>query len=168
MRKLTIVAGALAALAVSVPCVAQSPILSAKDAARFVKPYYDALMAPTPAAVRSIAESVTAPNWHNCIDETVCETREQAITRWGGLRKLIPDFNIEMREVFVVGNKIIVRGEMTGTPVGHSFFGVDPQGRSYRIMTTDIHEVVGGKIVHSYHLEDWMRGLSQLRGDPQP
>ncbi len=168
MRKLIVVAVALAALTASASSIAESPLFSTKEAAVFVKPYYDALMASTPAGVRSSAESVTAATWRNCTDEDVCETRQAAITRWSGLRKLIPDFHIEMREVLVMGNKIVVRGEMTGTPAGHSFMGVDPQGRSYRIMTTDIHDIAGGKIVHSFHLEDWGRGISQLRGDPQP
>lgn len=167
MSKSVIFGALFAALIISPPCLAAPSVMSTEAATAFVQPYYNALMAPSPAAVRASTESITALNWRNCTDENVCETREAAIKRWSGLRKLIPDFKIELREVIVAGNKIVVRGEMTGTPAGHAFMGVDPQGRSYRIMTTDIHTVAGGKIVHSYHLEDWGRGITQLRGEPQ-
>lgn len=83
----------------------------------------------------------------------MCETREAAIKWWSEIQSLIPDFNIELREVMVAGDKVIVRGELSGSPTG-PLMGVDPQGRSFYIMTTDIHQIAGGKIVHSYHLED--------------
>lgn len=163
MRKSTLVAGALACLAAHSPSVVGAAVLDPKTAAILVQPYYDALLARTPGAVRASAESVTTPNWRNCTDEDVCETREAAIKRWSGIRKLIPNFDIELREVLVAGNKVVVRGELSGSPVG-PLMGVDPQGRSFRIMTTDIHEISAGKIVHSYHLEDWGRGIEQMRG----
>ena len=130
-----------------------------------MKPYYDALLVLTPAGVRSNVESVIAPTWQRCTDQDICETREAAITRWSGLRKLIPDFHLEIGEVLDAGNKTIVRGEMTGTPARNSFMGFDPQGRSFRMMTIDIHDIADGKIFHSYHIEDWLRGLSQLHGE---
>lgn len=163
MRKLTIVAGALAWLAASSPSMADAAVLDPKSAAVLVQPYYDALLARTPGAVRASAESVTTANWRNCTDEDVCETREAAIERWSGIRKLIPDFDIEIREVLVAGDEVVVRDELNGTPVG-PLMGVDPQGRSFRIMTTDIHKIDAGKIVHSYHLEDSGRGIEQMRG----
>ena len=92
--------------------------------------------------------------------------RLPAITRWSGRIARLPNFHIEMREVLVSGNRVIVRSELTGVPAG-TFMGIDPQGRSFRIMTIDIHEIDGDKIIRSYHLEDWGRGLRQLRGEAQ-
>lgn len=163
MRKSAIVVGAVVSLAASSPSLAKTPIQDSRIAAVLVQPYYNALLARTPDAVRASIESVTPSNWRNCTDEEVCETREAAIRRWSEIRKLIPDFNIELREVLVAGDKVIVRGVLSGTPVG-PLMGVSPQGRSFRLMTTDIHEISGGKIVHSFHLEDWGRGIDQLRG----
>lgn len=58
---------------------------------------------------------------------------------------------------------MIVRSRATGTPVA-PFLGVDGQGRSFDIMTIDIHELEEGKIVRSHHVEDWAGALQQLSG----
>lgn len=144
----------------------QAPVMDVETARALVQPYYNALLAPTPALVRSLAEGATSPDWRNCTDETVCETREDAIKRWSGHRSYIPDLDLHIHEVLVSGNKVVVRGRMTGSPT-QPLMGVDPQGRSFSIMTTDIHEIADGKIVHSFHLEDWGRGLAQMRGEAQ-
>jgi predicted ester cyclase len=164
MRTSISIAAAVALLATSTPGLSAAPALSRKAAAALVQPYYDALLARTPGAVRANVEAVTTPSWHNCTDEDVCETREAAIKRWSEIRSLIPDFSIKLRDVLVAGDKIIVRGELSGRPVG-PLMDVDPQGRSFHIMTTDIHDIARGKIVHSYHLEDWGRGIEQMRGE---
>jgi len=162
MNNLMIAAAAASALVASSASDAR-PVLSSRAAAALVQPYYDAVTGLTPERVRASAEAVTTASWHNCSDEGVCETRDQAIKRWSGIRKLIPDVSIVIREVLVSGNKIVVRGEMTGTPA-KAIFGVEPHGRSFKVMTTDIHELAGSKIAHSYHLENWGRGIEQLRG----
>jgi predicted ester cyclase len=59
------------------------------------------------------------------------------------------------------GDFVTVRSRATGTPVA-PFFGVDGEGRSFDIMTIDIHELADGKIVRSYHVEDWAGALQQL------
>lgn len=141
-----------------------SSTIDPATALALVQPYYDALLAPTPDRVRGLVERATSPDWRNCTDEDVCETRDEAIARWGSHRQLIPDLDLEIRDVLVSGNKIVVRGRMTGTP-NRPLMGVDPQGRSFRVMTVDIHEIADGKIVHSFHLEDWGRGIAQMRGD---
>ena len=61
------------------------------------------------------------------------------------------------------GNKVVVRSRATGTPQG-SFFGVDGQGKSFDILTIDIHTFKNGKIVSSHHVEDWAAALQQLSG----
>ncbi len=59
------------------------------------------------------------------------------------------------------GDKVIVRSRATGTPVA-PLFGVDGEGRSFDILTIDIHELDDGVIVRSYHVEDWSGALQQL------
>lgn len=41
---------------------------------------------------------------------------------------------------------------------------VDGKGKSFEIMTVDIHTVEGDKIVRTYHVEDWAGRLRQLSG----
>jgi predicted ester cyclase len=81
----------------------------------------------------------------------------------GGFAKLIPDLNWAVEEKLQDGNRLVVRGRATGTPNG-PLFGVDGQGKSFDIMTIDIHTVENGKIVQSYHVEDWAGALRQLKG----
>ena len=80
-----------------------------------------------------------------------------------GFGKLIPDLNVAVQEMIQEGNKVVVRGRMTGTPKG-PMFGVDGKGKSFDIMTIDIHTVEGDKVVRTYHLEDWAGALRQLKG----
>ena len=82
----------------------------------------------------------------------------------GPLVKMVPDLKWEIVDVMVTAeNEIIVRGEATGTPVGTHFFGQPGHGQNTsRIMSIDIHKVEGGKIVESYHIEDWAGALKQL------
>ena len=81
----------------------------------------------------------------------------------GGFAKLIPDLNWEVEEMIQGGNRVVVRGRATGTPNG-PFFGVDGAGKSFEIMSIDIHTIEDGKIAQTYHVEDWSGALRQLSG----
>ena len=81
-----------------------------------------------------------------------------------GFGKTIPDLNWEIQEVMKIDNRYVVRSFATGTPV-KEVFGVQPKGNTFRIMTIDIHKVKDGKIVESYHVEDWYRAKRQLASE---
>lgn len=49
-----------------------------------------------------------------------------------------------------------------GTPSGE-FFGVPHSGKSFKTLAIDIQTVEGGKIVKTYHLENSINALGQLR-----
>jgi predicted ester cyclase len=80
----------------------------------------------------------------------------------GNFAKSIPDMTFEIREMLVAGDRVIVRGEVTGTPAGE-LFGVPHTGKSFKIMTIDIQTVKDGKIAKTYHMENWLSALGQLR-----
>ena len=80
-----------------------------------------------------------------------------------GFGKLIPDLAWDIKEVFADGDKIIVRSEASGTPVG-AFMGVPHGGKRFSVMTIDIHTVRDGKLVTAHHVEDWAQALRQLAG----
>ncbi len=76
--------------------------------------------------------------------------------------KLIPNLKWEPKDFVVDGNKVAVRSVATGSPKG-SFMGLDLDGtKSFKIDTTDIHEIEDGKIVRVHHLEDWATAIKQL------
>ena len=68
----------------------------------------------------------------------------------------------DIKEVLVAGNRVVVRGEVSGTPSG-DFFGVPHSGKRFRIMTIDIQTIEDGRIARTFHLENWLLGLGQLR-----
>ena len=80
-----------------------------------------------------------------------------------GFAQLLPDLNWAIQATHESGDFVTVRSRATGTPVA-PLFGVDGEGRSFDIMAIDIHEIADGKIVRSYHVEDWAAALQQLSG----
>ncbi len=89
------------------------------------------------------------------------KTRDKFVKQLKGFSQLIPDLNWAIQDVIVEGDKVVVRSRATGTPKG-PFFGVDGMGKSFDILTIDIHTVKGGKIIETYHVEDWAGALRQL------
>lgn len=86
---------------------------------------------------------------------------EQAKKLLIGLTTAFPDFNIVIRDMLQDGNKVVVRSQITGTQ-RETFAGVAAKGRKITIQAVDIHEFDDGKIVRTWHTEDWMTGLRQL------
>ena len=77
------------------------------------------------------------------------------------LTTTFPDLKVTNHDILQDGNKVTVRSEMTATQRA-DFLGVPAKGRTLRIMAIDIHEFRDGKIVRTWHTEDWLTGLHQL------
>lgn len=133
------------------------------DARSLIAPFYDALNNPAAKDVAALVTSVAAPEWRSYASETQSKSREEFIAQAIGFGKLIPDLAWTIKEVLVAGDRIVVRSEATGTPAG-DFFGVPHTGRSFRIMTIDIHTVADGRLVAAHHVEDWAGAIRQLSG----
>ena len=56
---------------------------------------------------------------------------------------------------------MIVRSKISGTQRG-PLVGFPAKNRKMSIQAIDIHEFKDGKIVRTWHTEDWMSGLHQL------
>lgn len=117
------------------------------------------------AASPTLAEAgdkILAPNWQSFGDYSgKFKNRQELYGLYGGIGKTVPNLHVEVKEIVHAGNRYIVRGELTGTPVA-DFFGVKPTGKSFDIMNIDVHTVENGQIVSTYHLEDWAGALQQL------
>jgi predicted ester cyclase len=55
-----------------------------------------------------------------------------------------------------------VSGEVTGTPAGE-LFDAPHTGERFRIMAIDMQTIRDGKIGRTYHMENWLSKLGQLR-----
>ena len=72
-----------------------------------------------------------------------------------------PDLDIKVEDVLQEENKVIVRSKISGTQRG-PLMGFPAKNRKMSIQAIDIHEFKDGKIVRTWHTEDWMSGLRQL------
>jgi len=131
-----------------------------------VQSFYDFLSNPASEQHAAAFAAATDDNWQSIGDYSgKNKKRDQFIGQVSGFfAKLMPDLNWEVQEMIQEGNTVVVRGRATGTPQG-PLFGVDGEGRSFDILTIDIHTVESGKIVTSYHVEDWAGALQQLKGE---
>src|SRR5207244_1717817 len=77
------------------------------------------------------------------------------------LTTAFPDLDIKIEDVLQEGNKVIVRSKISGTQRG-ALMGFPAKNRKMSIQAIDIHEFKDGKIVRTWHTEDWMSGLRQL------
>jgi predicted ester cyclase len=59
------------------------------------------------------------------------------------------------------GDKVIVRSEIAGTQTG-PFMGFPPKNRKISIQAIDVHQFEDGKIIRSWHTEDWMTAARQM------
>ncbi len=129
-----------------------------------VEAFYTRLLTATGAGDKAQeAGRILAPTFVSIGDYSgKTKSREELAGQLTAFAKLIPDLTWKVEEVIQSGNRYVVRGRASGTPNG-PFFGVDGKGKSFTIMSIDIHEVVDGKIARVYHVEDWASALQQLR-----
>jgi predicted ester cyclase len=156
--KRVLAAGALVVAAHLPSARAETSVEAARAS---VAPFYKALNAAFAGDSADLIRQATAPDWVSCRGNDVCNSRDEVIAGVAARLKSVPDLKWEIKDVQVSGNQVIVRGEATGTPSGE-FFGAAHTGKSFRIMSIDVHTIEGGKLVRSYHIEDWIGALRQL------
>ena len=128
-----------------------------------VQLFYDFLSNPASENHAAAFNDVVADDWESIGDYSgKTKSGAELIGQMGGFAQQIPDLNWAVEEMIQGENRVIVRGRATGTPSG-PLFGVDGNGKSFEIMSIDIHSVEDGKIVRTYHVEDWAGALRQLR-----
>ena len=134
------------------------------DNAETVTVFYDLLSNPGDSALAEAFVEVTSEEWvsiGNYSGEN--KSRDAFLGQMGGFAQLMPDLDWAIQAIHEDGDTVVVRSRATGTPVA-PFLGVDGEGRSFDILTIDIHEFEDGMIVRTYHVEDWATALQQLSG----
>lgn len=136
--------------------------LTAAQGRNIVAPLYQALNAGSDS--ETLIKQATSAEWLSCSDDAHCKPREKVLPMIAGFGKAIPDLKWEIKEVIASGNRVVVRGEASGTPAAN-FMGVPHGGKGFHIMSIDVHTIENGQITRTYHLEDWMGAVRQLRGN---
>jgi predicted ester cyclase len=153
-------AGCLAMAVLSTSALAQATF-SKDEARKLIEPFYSMLNQPATKDLKALSEQVLAPEWKSYVNEVAFKGREGFVAQVGGFGKIVPDLKWDIKDVLVDDNRIVVRSEASGTPVA-AFLGVPPSGKSFKIMTIDIHTIINGKAVLAHHVEDWAMALRQL------
>lgn len=152
---------AICAVAMGLALLSAHAEVGTEAARTAVAPFYRALNAENAGESAELIRQATAPDWVSCRGNNECNSRDQVIAGVGQRLKSVPDLKWEIKEITVAGNQVTVRGEATGTPAGE-FFGTPYSGKSFRLMSIDVHTLEGGKMVRSYHVEDWIGAVRQL------
>jgi ketosteroid isomerase-like protein len=138
--------------------------LTDQQAHAVIAPWYGLFNVASQGDVRAVQELVLTEDYESCSGYLPgeCWGRETSIKVVSSLANSIPDMRFEIKEVLVAGDRVIVRGEVTGTPAGE-LFGVPHSGKSFRIMAIDIQTIRDGRIAKTFHMENWLSALGQLR-----
>ena len=140
----------------TIPAAASAQTLTEAQARAAIAPWYQLFNQPVQGDMKTLQEQILTSDYDSCWG------RETSIKVVGGFAKSIPDMKFDIKEILVAGDRVVVRGEVTGTPAG-DLFGVPHTGKSFRIMAIDIQTIRDGKIARTYHLENWLSALRQLR-----
>ena len=138
------------------------PSLTVQQARAIVMPLYEALNEPAEKDVPALLANATNPDYRSCSTNSDCLSRDQLAGVFTSLGKIIPDLNWTIKDIWTSGNRIVVRGEATGTPTGE-LFGVQPTGKSFKTISIDIFTVRDGRLATAYHVENWMAAIEQIK-----
>jgi predicted ester cyclase len=139
-----------------------APSLTVEQARAIVAPLYEALNEPTKKDVPALLAKAANPDYRSCSTNSDCLSRDQLAGVFTALGKIVPDLHWTIEDVWTSGNRIVVRGEATGTPTGE-LFGVKPTGKSFKTISLDMFTVRDGKLATAYHVENWMAALEQIK-----
>ena len=76
-------------------------------------------------------------------------------------RRAVPDLQLEVEEMMIVGDRVIGRLHFNGYFTG-SFEGRQGQGQKIEFSAVDLYRIKDGKIVENWHLEDNLSLMCQL------
>jgi predicted ester cyclase len=139
----------------------QAGPLAHTEARALIEPFYDLFRSDRRDWDRGFA--VLADDWRSYYTNDLFRTKAETRPYIEGLFEIVPDMNVQIRQLAVDGPVITVRSELSGTPVKD--FMVPYSGKSFSIMTIDLHQVgPDGRIATLHHLEDWGTATTQLGG----
>ena len=162
MTKLAPLALAAALLAGASAASAQG--LTEAQARTVIAPWYGLFNVATRGDVKTTQEQMLTADYETCAGYLPgeCWDRDTSLKRVSSFATSIPDLKFDIKEVLVAVDRVIVRGEVSGTPAG-DLFGVPHTGKSFRIMAIDIQTIKDGKIAKTFHMENWLSAIGQLR-----
>jgi predicted SnoaL-like aldol condensation-catalyzing enzyme len=142
------------------PAPPASP-LTLEEARKIVGPLYDALNQPAKKDVSALLAKAANSDYRSYHTNEEFLTRDQLAEVFKGMGSTVPDLHWEIKDIQILGDQIVVRGQATGTPA-QEFWGAKPTGKSFNTMAIDIFKVKDGKLASAFHVENWMTALQQI------
>ena len=141
---------------------APEPPFILSGATTIVAPLYDALNQPQKKDVRALLAQAAHADYKSYSTNEDWLSREQLADVFKQIGASVPDLAWSVKDVVVSGDRVIVRGEATGTPVGE-LFGARATGKSFKTMAVDVFTVRGDKLASAYHVENWVGAIQQIQ-----
>ena len=136
--------------------------LTVERARNITAPLYEALNQPQKKDVRALLAQACHEDYKSYSTNEEWLSRDVLAEVFRQIGASVPDLAWRVLDVMVSGDRVIVRGEATGTPVGE-FFGARPTGRSFKTMAIDVFTVRGDKLASAYHIENWVGAIQQIQ-----
>ncbi len=128
------------------------------DITTVVRAFYE----PFRTGDTSVYSDILATDW---VDIPLAPGQEQGPAGMAAqialFRSAMPDYTVTHEDLIVGSDRVAVRNTVSGTHQG-AFMGHQPTGRRIEMRTMDIHQVRDGKIVTTWHLEDFAGLMAQL------
>ena len=135
-----------------------TPAFAATQISETVKLFYKAIGSNQP----DLLDQVLAPEWEDVpLNPGQGPGRDGFKQLIGGFNKGFAGLKITNDDIIESGDKVVVRSTIEGTQAGE-FAGFPSKGRPFKIMAIDIHQFKDGKVVKTWHIEDWLSGLFQM------
>ena len=128
--------------------------------------WYSLFNLPHRESVAGVHDRVVTPEYTSCTGDGPgdCWDKQKSIQVITGFETSIPDMKFEIKERLADDDRVIVRGEVSGTPAQDLFGRLIPKtGKRFRVMAVDIHTIESGRIRKTYHMENWFVAMLQLR-----
>jgi hypothetical protein len=100
----------------TIPAAASAQTLTEAQARAAIAPWYQLFNQPVQGDMKTLQEQILTADYESCWGYLPgeCWGREASIKVVGGFAKSIPDIKFEIKEVLVAGDRVIVRGEVSG------------------------------------------------------
>lgn len=123
-----------------------------------VRAFYDAISTADPALI----DCAVAAEWTSTPSAPGTPPGPEGIKpALAGIAASFGTYTFKTEDVIVSGDKVVVRSTATAHQTG-PFLGIAPGGDPVQFQTIDIHRLgADGKMVESWHVEDWLSFLFQ-------
>ena len=138
------------------------PELTVERARRIVAPLYEALNQPQNKDVAALLAQACHADYKSYSTNEEWLSRDALAEVFQQIGASVPDLAWSITDIMVSGDRVIVRGEATGTPLGE-FFGARPTGLGFKTMALDVFTVRGDKLASAYHVENWVGAIQQIQ-----